>query len=406
MQDRQKIKAEAEQAARMNLWNNPDKLSAEQIQIRLKSAQDMGMSPQEITGLSEYLYSKSNVTQPLQGLASYVPVASRDMMDSYNMYMDLAREESPALSNVTEDFSKAAPTYQEYDWQNMRPVYDANAPKMEAFDFTAPQIDAVQDLSGLPKEIRDEIAQSEEERTRAGFKGQREQVMDYIARIGGGGRRGAAAATLAKLGSQEEQSVDSARQQARLQQAMQELQLAQGTQSLTANRATTQAGLEQSAQAQQASEKARIQNSAMDEAKYKTGLEQAYQEAQAGEKEKSYQANYGRAQDISGLTLSEQQQRQADLNARRQAALAGAQTAQGMVSQAGTYDIQKNSQRKSSEEATLADIYNISATAGTAGGYGAGGGFSSTTKPNTTMSRPIAVTQKRQQNQNQGVANG
>jgi len=163
-----------------------------------------------------------------------------------------------------------------------------------------------------------------------------------------------------------------------MQRAMQGVGIAQQTQALGAQRGTAQAQLQSRTDEMQAGELARKQGidiedaryrvqlmkqkqemtgqekkygyeSGTERAKYRTGLEQAHDEAKAGESRAGQEWNYNRSQDLYNANLTQHQQGQQDNAARQQAALSGAQLAQGMTSQAGSYDIQKNPNRDSDE---------------------------------------------------------
>ena len=323
----------------------------------------------------------------IPGAESYAPAAGAAMMDSYKQYQEAAQERAPKMGNLAGDFEANTAAYDPYTWRNMNEVYDQYDPgayqetgytfgddyspvNVDAYQYSDPNIDQVSDISGVPGDIWSEISRNEEMSTRKGYEGQRAEMARRLA-AGGGGRGGMSAVLNAQLGSQEEGDVQRARRQVAMQQAMQGVGIAQQTQALQAQRSTSQAGLESRTDEMQAQEIARKQGIDIEDAryrvnlmkqkqelgsqekkygyesgtanaKYRTGLEQAYDEAGAAESRAGQEWNYNRNQDIYNAKLTQHQQEAQDVAARQQAALSGGQLAQGMMSQAGSYDIQKN----------------------------------------------------------------
>jgi len=321
---------------------------------------------------------------------TYTPGAAAAMQDSWRGYMDMLKDEEPRLGNLAGDFADNTKAYEAYNFRNMNDVFSGMAPKdyqsynytfgqdyqspeVAAYQFARPDIEGVEDISGVPAQIWDTISRNEEDSARRSFEKSRQEMARQLA-AGGGGRQGMGAALTARMAGDEAKAVADARQQAAIQRAQQELGVRQGTQALKATRGIQQAQLLSKTEEMQAQELARKQGidiedaryrvglkkeretaqagegkytyeQGMDKAKYRTGLEQAYDEQTAAEREKAYKSDYSRQQDITGLQLTEHQQRQQDQAARRQAALSGAEAAQGIFSQVGSYDIQKNPER-------------------------------------------------------------
>ena len=321
---------------------------------------------------------------------TYTPGAAEAMQGSWNEYMDLARQDGPQLGNLADDFAANTTAYNPYEFRNMNDKFMEYAPDdykgydytygdgyggitNDAYQFSDPNIEQVEDISGVPAQIWDTISRNEEDAQRRSFDGARAQMAQQMA-AGGGGRRGMAAKLTANMAGDEAKGIADVRQQAAIQRAQSELGVRQGTQALKATRGIQQASMLSRAEEMQAAELARKQGidiedaryrvglkkeretaqagegrytyeAGTDRAKYRTGLEQALDESKAAEAEKAYKSNYSREQDITGLQLTEHQQRQQDTAARRQAALSGAEAAQGMFSQVGSYDIQKDNDR-------------------------------------------------------------
>lgn len=322
---------------------------------------------------------------------TYTPGAAAAMQDSWRNYMGLLDQgNDPVLGTIASDFQNNTTVYNPYEFRNMNEKFseyapqdysgynftfgqDYQSPEVAAYQFNRPDIEQVEDISGVPAQIWDTISRNEEDAQRRSFDANRAEVARQLA-AGGGGRRGLGAALTARMAGEEAKGIGDVRQQAAIQRAQQELGVRQGTQALKATRGIQQAQLLSKTDEMQAQELARKQGidiedaryrvglkkeretaqagegrytyeQGMERAKYRTGLEQAYDEAQAAEKEKAYKSGYSRQQDITGLQLTQHQQRQQDIAARRQAALSGAEAAQGMFSQLGSYDIQKNPER-------------------------------------------------------------
>ena len=348
-------------------------------------------------------------------IEAYAPGAAQRAVAAYDVYTDSLNKPLPVMGDIVGDFKKNAPDYEKFDWkmpETELPDYEKfdfqtpeyTAQKGKAFDFNAPQIEDIQDVSGVPSQVWQGLRAEEEGRIGKGFEGQREGLNDYLARTGGEGRSGQRAALLTKLGAEEENQKASARRQIAAQQAMQELQVAQGTQALKAGRGTAQAGFDIRAQENEAQELARAQGIDIDEARYiveqkrktdeanagegrygyeaatnkainKQGNEWALQENQAGENEKGYKAGYGKAQDTANLEVTKYGADVGTAISDRQGRLSGAQLGQGLVGNIGSYKLQKEGGDDKDLASYEQAASSIGTTAGTAAGYGAGGGF-------------------------------
>jgi len=277
-------------------------------------------------------------------LEEYLPKLSEEMYGSWREYMDEARKAQPEMQDYS---GQLGPAYTAFDWKT--PEY--NSASYNPYQFAGPdyqgaaKIDAVEDISGVPDEIWEKALATREGRIRKGFEGQQQQLTDAVK----GGRMSASAIDrmLQNLATNQEDAVGSARAEADLTRANQAVGIAQGTQSLKANRAANQASMESAAnqyaasldqwrQQQDASERKYSTEFGRDEERFKTGLEQGTQEARAGEHQKVWESEYGKSQDAINLGI-QRDTFNADERARRaQEILSGNQAAQGMVSQSGT----------------------------------------------------------------------
>lgn len=287
---------------------------------------------------------KAEEGKKLPELTSYLPVASEEMLGSWREYMAQARQPQATMGGYED---KLGDTYKAFDWQ--MPEYNEVA--YDPYQFKGPdyagaaRIDDVNDISGVPDEVWDKALATREGRIRKGYADQQRQTMDALK----GGRMSAAAQArmLQNLSDSAEDAVGTARAEGDLTRSGQKMQIAQGTQSLQANRALNQASMDTGAnqykaeldkwrQQQDASEAKYASEYGRDDERFKTGLRQGVQEAKAGEHQKVWESEYGKSQDAINIGM-QQDQFNADERARTaQMLLSGNQAAQGMVSQAGT----------------------------------------------------------------------
>lgn len=297
---------------------------------------------------------KAEAGRALPSLPSYLPVAADEMMGSWREYMDQARAPQAEMGGYE---NKLGDTYKAFDWQ--MPEY--NSVGYNPYAFAGPEyagaarIDDVNDISSVPDEVWDKALATREGRIRKGFADQQQQAQDALK----GGRMSAAAQArmMQNLATGAEDAVGTARAEGDLARSGQKLQVAQGTQALQANRAANQAGMESTAnqykasldqwrQQQDASEAKYASEYGRDDERFKTGLRQGVQENKAGEHQKVWESEYGKAQDTINIGM-QQDLFNADERARTaQMLLSGNQAAQGMVSQAGTADMNESKTNK------------------------------------------------------------
>ena len=257
-----------------------------------------------------------------------------------------------------EEGLQAVGPYQQFDWQlpdYAAPTYtpyEYDVPRQET-QFATPDIAGVQDISGTPGQIWDARRAATRESVDKQYDDVEAAMLDELRRTRS--RPEQAAALLANLAEQREAAQTRAGLGIDVEQSGQTVDIAKGTQSLEANRAIQQAGLEQQTQSMTAQEREALAQfllsqqklqgdegryayqEAKEGARFDTGLQQWLQEQQAQEGKAAYESEYGLAQDVAQSQMEQFGANQASAMDYYNALLQGQQAATQGFSQAATY---------------------------------------------------------------------